>query len=62
MLFMVLQLHTKRIANKNAKDRNLALGSIQIAEQVETLQLKTLRTETWPSARFKSPSRWKPYN
>ena len=37
MLFLVPYLHTKRIATKISKDRNLALGSIKIVEQVETL-------------------------
>ena len=48
MLFLFPSIHTKRTANKNSKDKNLALGSITIAEQVETLSLKILRTETWP--------------
>ena len=40
MLFSVPLLRTKRTTNKSSKDRNLALGSIKIAEQVETLSLK----------------------
>ena len=56
----------KKKERKNFKDRSFILGSIKIAEQVETLSLqkekkKLLRIEASSSVRSKSPSRWKPY-